>query len=117
MSNKLRECVNKLHSNKEVGDLLPEYLKQSMILHDGYTRIKLMMEYYMFYEVVTEDINPYIAMAKEMITSLNETVGQAMSDTLDDTEKTVGRSYFSNAYGSDRPYAGVDRICGLLCRI
>ena len=47
MSNKLRECVNKLHSNKEVGDLLPEYLKQSMILHDGYTRIKLMMEYYM----------------------------------------------------------------------
>ena len=87
MSNKLRECVNKLHSNKEVGDLLPEYLKQSMILHDGYTRIKLMMEYYMFYEVVTEDINPYIAMAKEMITSLNETVGQAMSDTLDDTQR------------------------------
>lgn len=87
MSNKLRECVKKLHSNKEVGDLLPEYLKQSMILHDGYTRIKLMMEYYMFYEVVTEDINPYIAMAKEMITSLNETVGQAMSDTLDDTQR------------------------------
>lgn len=87
MSNKLRECVNKLHSNKEVGDLLPEYLKQSMILHDGYTRIKLMMEYYMFYEVVTEDINLYIAMAKEMITSLNETVGQAMSDTLDDTQR------------------------------
>ena len=87
MSNKLRECVNKLHSNKEVGYLLPEYLKQSMILHDGYTRIKLMMEYYMFYEVVTEDINPYIAMAKEMITSLNETVGQAMSDTLDDTQR------------------------------
>lgn len=87
MSNKLRECVKKLHSNKEVGDLLPEYLKQSMILHDGYTRIKLMMEYYMFYEVVTEDINPYIAMAKEMITSLNETVGQAMFDTLDDTQR------------------------------
>ena len=87
MSNKLRECVNKLHSNKEVGDLIPKYLKQSMILHDGYTRNKLMMEYYMFYEVVTEDINPYIAMAKEMITSLNETVGQAMSDTLDDTQR------------------------------
>ena len=46
-----------------------------------------MMEYYMFSEVVTEDINPYIAMAKEMITSLNETVGQAMSDTLDDTQR------------------------------
>ena len=46
-----------------------------------------MMEYYMFYEVITEDINPYIAMAKEMITSLNETVGQAMSDTLDDTQR------------------------------
>lgn len=46
-----------------------------------------MMEYYMFYEVVTEDLNPYIAMAKEMITSLNETVGQAMSDTLDDTQR------------------------------
>ena len=37
--------------------------------------------------MVTEDINPYIAMAKEMITSLNETVGQAMSDTLDDTQR------------------------------
>ena len=44
-------------------------------------------KYYMFYEVVTEDINPYIAMAKEMITTLNEAVGQAMSDTLDDTQR------------------------------
>lgn len=76
MSNRLRECINKLNREKDVHELLPEYLEQSMQLHDGYARIKMMMEYFLFYEVVTEDMNPYIASAKEMIDRLNAVVRQ-----------------------------------------
>lgn len=79
MSNQLRECVNQLKREKDVDRLLPEYLEQSMQIHDGYARIKMMMEYFMFYEVVTEGINPYIPLAQEMIDRLNGVVAQIYS--------------------------------------
>lgn len=76
MSNQLRECVNKLKRGQDLDSLLPEYLEQSMQLHDGYARIKMMMEYFMFYEVITEGINPYIETAQEMIERLNGVVAE-----------------------------------------
>ncbi|MCH5268546.1 MAG: hypothetical protein J1E62_09410 [Lachnospiraceae bacterium] len=82
MSNQLRECINKLKREKDVKELLPDYLEQSMQLHDGYARIKMMMEYFLFYEVITEDINPYIASAQEIVEQLNDVVGEIYSGDI-----------------------------------
>ncbi|MDE6851761.1 MAG: hypothetical protein K2J67_04645, partial [Lachnospiraceae bacterium] len=76
MSSKIRSCVNRLRGEKDGKELLPEYVEQSMQLYDGYARIKMMMEYYMFYEVVIEGMNPYIETAQETIQSLNQLVGE-----------------------------------------
>lgn len=74
MSSKIRNCVRELEKNKNPKELLPEYVKQYMQLNDSYARIKMMMEYYMFYETVSEGINPYIASAKDMADKLHEIV-------------------------------------------
>lgn len=76
MSNKIRTCVNRLRGEKDGRELLPEYVEQSMQLYKDYARIKMMMEYYIFYEVVTEGVNPYIESAQETIQSLNRLVGE-----------------------------------------
>lgn len=87
----LRECINQLNKKKrngeEVSALLKTYKQQSMSLHDGYARIKMMMEYFMFYEVITEDINPYIADAGDMIDELNGLIHTVFSDADDQETK------------------------------
>jgi len=55
--------------------LLPEYVAQYMRLHGKYAEIKLMMEYYMFYETVSEGLSPYLASAEDMTERFNEAVG------------------------------------------
>lgn len=76
MSSKMKNCVNRLQKGQDVKALLPEYIEQSMRLYDGYARIKMMMEYYVFYEVISEGINPYIETAQETIQSLNQVIGE-----------------------------------------
>ncbi len=65
MSSKIRNCVRDLENNKNPKELLPEYVKQYMQLNSKYARVKMMMEYYLFYETVSEGINPYIASVKD----------------------------------------------------
>ena len=74
MSSKIRNCVRDLEKNKNVKELLPEYIKQYMQLNSKYARVKMMMEYYLFYEMVSEGINPYIASAKDTADKLYEIV-------------------------------------------
>lgn len=79
MGNKIRECVNEINRRKDASELLPEYVRQSMQLHDGYARIKLMLEYYIFYEVMSEELYPYMDMVKETLEDLNAIIGEVYS--------------------------------------
>lgn len=74
MSSKMRNCVKDLEKNKNPEKLLPEYVEQYMQINDSYARIRLMMEYYMFYETISEGINPYIDSAKETAECFHEIV-------------------------------------------
>lgn len=76
MSSKIRECVKALNQGKNVNTLLPEYVRQSLQLHAGYAGVKLMMEYYIFYEMISEGINPYIDSAKDVADELNRVIGE-----------------------------------------
>ena len=57
MSSKIRKCVRELERGEEIDVLLPEYAKQYMIAQDSLSRIRMMMEYYMFYEMISEGLN------------------------------------------------------------
>lgn len=74
MSSKIRNCVKEIGKGNNVEALLPEYVEQYMQLNSSYSRIKMMMEYYMFYETISEGINPYIDSAKEIADALHELV-------------------------------------------
>ena len=74
MSSEIRNCVRDLERNKNAEVLLPEYVEQYMQLNSKYARVKMMMEYYLFYEMVSEGINPYIASAKDTADRLYEIV-------------------------------------------
>lgn len=80
MNRKIRECINGLGQNKNVEELLPEYVSKSLGLHDSYARLKLMMEYYVFYEMISEGINPYIETAQETAGRLHQIIRQVFGD-------------------------------------
>lgn len=71
MSSKIRDCVRELGKNINVEKALPEYVEQYMDMNGKYAKIKMMMEYYMFYETISEGINPYIDTAKEIVQKLH----------------------------------------------
>lgn len=79
MSDKMRDCVKGLGRGQDVERLLPEYISQSMTVHRDYARLKLMMEYYVFYEIVQEGINPYIESASDIAETLHSLIHQVFS--------------------------------------
>ncbi|MCD7824652.1 MAG: hypothetical protein LUH14_01570 [Clostridiaceae bacterium] len=74
MSSKIRNLVKELEQEKEINTILPEYVRQYMMLGNRHARIKLMMEYYMFYETISEGINPYIDTAQDITAALHQVV-------------------------------------------
>ena len=82
MSKSIKECVNGINKNKNLEELLPEYVSQSMQLNDSYARLKMMMEYYIYYEMLSEGINPYIDSAKDTTDELNEIIFKLFEEDL-----------------------------------
>lgn len=74
MSSKIRNCVKNIEKDINIEEMLSEYVKQYMQLNGKYARIKMMMEYYVFYETISEGINPYIDSAKEIAEELHKIV-------------------------------------------
>lgn len=74
MSSKIRNCVKNIEKNINIEEMLPEYVKQYMQLNGKYAGIKMMLEYFVFYETISEGINPYIDSAKEIAEAFHEIV-------------------------------------------
>lgn len=80
MSTEIRECVKNISRGKHVEALLPEYVSRSVEIHDSHARLKLMMEYYVFYEMISEGINPYIDTARDTAQSLHQVIRTLFAD-------------------------------------
>ncbi len=89
MSISIKECIKRLEKNKDVEDMLPEYIKQSMNLNYNYASLKFMFDYYTYCEVVFEDINPYIKTEseKEITDVVNKIVEKAFEEETDSCER------------------------------
>lgn len=72
MKSKIKACIRGIEKNKPSEETLKEYFGESMRLHQNYAEIKLMLEYYLFYEMISEGINPYIGSVQDMVDHLNE---------------------------------------------
>ena len=71
MSSKIRNCVRDLENKRNPEKRIQEYVEEYMQIQNSYAEIQFMMEYYMFYEVVSEEMNPYIHQAEDMIGALH----------------------------------------------
>ena len=65
MRSDIGNIIRDLEKKEGAQELLSDYVEEYMRLHHRYAGIKLMMEYYMFYEMVSEGINPYISSAED----------------------------------------------------
>lgn len=86
MSNSIKECVKALDKNKDVRDMLPVYVDKCMHMNNDDARLKLMMHYYVYYEMVTEGINPYIESALDTTNAVNDIVCEIYEKSPSDEE-------------------------------
>lgn len=67
----IKECLSGLHNGKNVREALPEYLRNAMHLYGDYARVKLMMEYFLYYETLAEGMKEYNDIVKEETVQIN----------------------------------------------
>ncbi len=87
MKKALRDCVKNINRNKNVDALLPEYVSESMNINYEYAKLKMMMEYYVYYETLTEGMNTYIPSVKNEVDALNEVVGTFFAERINEKKE------------------------------
>jgi len=71
MDKLLKKCVRALNRNEDVKNNLPVYADLFMHYSGSLSRLRLAMEYFMFYEMVEEGINPYVTSVKDTLDEFN----------------------------------------------
>lgn len=70
MGSEIRECVKALEGGKAGKERLQDYVRESVRLHAGYETYNLMMDYYLFYETISEE-GPYASSVEKETEALN----------------------------------------------
>ncbi len=83
MSQKIRQCINAINKKKDIEKNLSAYLEESMILHDKFARLKLMMDYYMLYEIHSEGRNKALSSMSQLIEQINKIIAELMEGSCD----------------------------------
>lgn len=74
MDKLMKKCARELGKNKDVDKNLLKYTDMALCYNKNMAHIRLAMEYYMFYETVEEEINPYINSVKDTLDEFNNIV-------------------------------------------
>lgn len=74
MDKVVKKCARDLGRNKNIDENLRRYAELSLHYNGSMAYLKLAMEYYMFYETVSEEINPHISFIKDTLDVFNEIV-------------------------------------------
>ncbi len=85
MSN-TRKLVKELNAGANREKNLPVYVEQSKRTYHQLAQLKLMMEYYMFYEMWEEGLNPYMKEAEEIIGFVNDLIGKLYVEKISGEE-------------------------------
>ncbi len=85
MSN-TRKLVKELNAGINREKNLPVYVEQSKRTYHQLAQLKLMMEYYMFYEMWEEGLNPYMKEAEEITGFVNHLIEKIYIGEISDEE-------------------------------
>lgn len=71
MDNILKKCIREINRNQDIEKNIPLYVEKCMYYSSSHAYVKLAMEYYMFYETVSEKINPHTSPVMDNIETFN----------------------------------------------
>lgn len=74
MDKLMKKCIRELGINKNIDENLCKYAEMSMYYNGSMAYLKMSMEYYMFYETVSEELNPYISSIKDTLDAFNNII-------------------------------------------
>lgn len=74
MDKLIKKCVRDIGRNKDIDENLLKYTDMAMHYNSSMAHLKLAMEYYMFYETVEEEINPYTSSVKDTLDAFNSII-------------------------------------------
>lgn len=75
MADNLKYVVGQLNKGNHLEECIPAYAREAAAAYHRYAKVRLMMEYYMSYEVDAEQLNAYIDVARPSFAVIHEVIG------------------------------------------
>ncbi|MCX4326130.1 MAG: hypothetical protein OSJ45_02410 [Lachnospiraceae bacterium] len=76
MNISITKCIRELNRNRNVEELLPEYVKQSRNYYGSHACFKLALEYFMFFENISEEAGPLSGDEEKILKDINSIIGR-----------------------------------------
>lgn len=80
MSSKIRNYARSLQRGENVPEFLPAYVSESMRLYNTFGKTKMMMEYYVFYQLVCDDDRLYRETVKDSADSFHRLLSRLLEN-------------------------------------
>ena len=74
MNISITKCIRELNRNRNVEELLPEYVKQSRNYYGSHACFKLALEYFMFFENISEEAGPLSGDEEKILKDINSII-------------------------------------------
>lgn len=91
MANNLKYVAGQLNKGNHLEECIPAYAKEAALTYHRYAKVRLMMEYYMSYEVDAEHLNAYIDVVKPSFDVVHEVIGGMYGENVMTQQKAEWR--------------------------
>ncbi|MFG6328210.1 MAG: hypothetical protein K1W06_01855 [Lachnospiraceae bacterium] len=75
MNISITKCIRELNRNRNVEEMLPEYIKQTRNFYGSHACYKLALEYFMFFENISEETGPLNSGEDKILEQVNSITG------------------------------------------
>lgn len=82
----IKKCIREINKNHNVDEFLPKYVKGSMHYNKNYACYRLALEYFMFYETISEEMASDTSPANSTLAVLNGIIRGFFEKTPGDSE-------------------------------
>jgi hypothetical protein len=79
MADNIRQMIKEINDGKNLEEYLPQYANKYMYYNYQYSLLRLTMDYYILYEIISEGENSYINQTKDMVGFINGIIGKVFS--------------------------------------
>ena len=87
----MKTIVGQLNKGKNLEENLPAYANRAAATYHRYAKVRLMMEYYMSYEVEAEQLNAHVEMVKSGFNLVHEIIGGMYGTEAQEEQKSRWR--------------------------